>query len=247
MRFIQVFATIIFFTSLFGCSHAPKLILPDSGPVIIQSDNDSVVVRENQQLFIEWNSHGSILQTRARAKNCEDVCPEDPPVTVTIIEANDSLIRVGSHVWKTRVDMPESYLEPESEIEIMGSENPTLFIPLNQVTNISIYDRKFTREDLFESPRLMLIWAGAGAIAGAASTIQRAEDELENTDKSTVKTEEIILSGLSGAVFGALVVPINTYFKIAFDKGLGEEIQIHSKKYTVNSPGVAHRLVIGNQ
>lgn len=244
MRLIKTFSLIAVIASLFDCSHSTTRLFNNPGKLVIRNDHESIIVGDEQQFLVEWESQGRKMISSMRDVQCEEESTSDKWVTVTVIESNDSLIRIGSSAWKSWADLPAAYLDPEMEVDVKGSEWPTLLIPLHQIVSISIYERKYTRKDFFASPKLMLVGAAAGALSSAATLISIAENEFELTTSSTVSSGDIILTSGVGALIGAVAFPIYTYFKITSKVGIGEDIGEFSSRYPVKGISASHEIAI---
>jgi hypothetical protein len=208
-------------------------------------DNEKIEISDKQEILVEWVDNNQHFITSAMFQKSDKSMISkkiETPITVKIVEVNDDVIRLGSHAWKTREDLPPKYLELGSELNIIGSKNPTLLFPWKQIQTIYIYDRKFTKDDLFDSPKYILI----GAAGGAAIMISNLISDVYDGGGTAFDENRIISSGLTGALLGAIVYPIYTYFDISFGIGTGENIKEHSKMYPINQFGLDYKIEIKN-
>lgn len=229
-----------------NCSHH-KMLLSQPGTFFITNDEEQIKISDKHEVLIEWNNGSRDLVTSALIE--EQIKSNvygkvESLITVNIIEANDSLIRLGSRAWKYRDGIPSQYLEADSDIELVNINSTTILIPWRQIKNIYIYDRKYTWDDFFESPKMMLIGGAVGTAIFGGLSVEAAKSELDVLHGTTVSQEEIISAGLTGAVIGSIVYPIFTYFRISYAKETGEEIKNYSRKFRVNSPGSGCQIKI---
>ena len=108
--------------------------------------------------------------------------------------------------------------------------------------HIYIYDRKFTKDDLFDSPKYILI----GAAGGAAMLISNLISDVNDEGKTDFDESHIISSGITGAILGAIVYPIYKYIDISSGMGTGKNIKEHSKRYPINQFGLDYKIEIIN-
>ena len=107
-------------------------------------------------------------------------------------------------------------------------------------------DIKFTKDDLFDSPKYILIGAATGAAMLTSNLISDAYSDKRELGYTDFDESRIISSGLTGALLGAIVYPIYTYFDISFGIGTGENIKEHSKMYPINQIGLDYKIEIKN-
>ena len=227
-----------------GCSNY-RLLLNSPDSFVLLKDNEKIEISDKHEIFVEWVDNNQHFITSAMFQKSDKSMINkkiETPVTVNIVEVNDDVIRLGSHAWKTRKDLPPKYLELGSELNIIGSKKPTLLFPWKQIRTIYIYDRKFTKDDLFDSPKYILI----GAAGGAAIMISNLISDVYDGGGTAFDENRIISSGLTGALLGAIVYPIYTYFDISFGIGTGENIKEHSKMYPINQFGLDYKIEIKN-
>ena len=227
-----------------GCSNY-RLLLNSPDSFVLLKDNEKIEISDKQEILVEWVDNNQHFITSAMFQKSDKSMISkkiETPITVNIVEVNDDVIRLGSHAWKTREDLPPKYLELGSELNIIGSKNPSLLFPWKQIQTIYIYDRKFTKDDLFDSPKYILI----GAAGGAAIMISNLISDVYDGGGTAFDENRIISSGLTGALLGAIVYPIYTYFDISFGIGTGENIKEHSKMYPINQFGLDYKIEIKN-
>ena len=227
-----------------GCSNY-RLLLNSPDSFVLLKDNKKIEIANKQEILVEWVDNNQHFITSAMFQKSDKSMISnkiETPITVNIVEVNDDVIRLGSHAWKTREDLPPKYLELGSELNIIGSKNPSLLFPWKQIQTIYIYDRKFTKDDFINSPKYILIGAATGAAMLTSNLISDAYDE-GGTD---FDESRIISSGLTGALLGSIVYPIYKYFDISFGMGTGENIKVHSKMYPINQFGLGYKIEIKN-
>lgn len=231
-----------------GCSNY-SLLLKNSGSFVLSNDNEKIEISNQQQILIEWfdNSQyfvtSALIQEYDKGKIYKKI---ETSITVNIVEVNSDFIRLSSPAWKTRNNLPLSYLEPSSDLRVIGSKKPTILIPWKQIRTIYLYDRKFTKDDFFDSPKYLLIGATTGAVIFMSSTIIDANSEIKDFGHTDTDEKDIISSGLTGALLGSIVYPIYKYFDISMGKATGENIKKYSKLYPVNQPGHGYEIKIIN-
>ena len=236
--------TILPLLLIVGCSNY-RLLLNSPDSFVLLKDNEKIEISDKHEIFVEWVDNNQHFITSAMFQKSDKSMINkkiETPVTVNIVEVNDDVIRLGSHAWKTRKDLPPKYLELGSELNIIGSKKPTILFPWKQIQTIYIYDRKFTKDDLFDSPKYILI----GAAGGAAIMISNLISDVYDGGGTAFDESHIISSGLTGALLGAIVYPIYTYFDISFGIGTGENIKEHSKMYPINQFGLGYKIEIKN-
>ncbi|MBL7075463.1 hypothetical protein ISS37_09530 [candidate division KSB1 bacterium] len=239
---------ILIFAVLFiGCSHQ-QIILYNTGILVLSNKYEKVEISKKHQLFIKWKDNDRNYSTNALIQECKGgICRYvETPVTANIVEINNDFIRLRSHAWKKFNNLPENYRDPNNDVRIISNKKPTIIIPIANVEAIYLYNRKFTKDDLFKTPKFIFIGAGIGAAIFASITIENAIDEKENFGISDLKAGDILPTALTGALFGSIVYPIYKYFDISFGKGIGEKILLHSKFYPVNQLGSGYIIEVIN-
>ena len=227
-----------------GCSNY-RLLLNSPDSFVLLKDNEKIEISDKHEIFVEWVDNNQHFITSAMFQKSDKSMINkkiETPVTVNIVEVNDDVIRLGSHAWKTRKDLPPKYLELGSELNIIGSKKPTILFPWKQIQTIYIYDRKFTKNDLFDSPKYILI----GAAGGAAIMISNFISDVNYGGGTDFDESRIISSGLTGALLGSIVYPIYKYFDISFGMGTGKNIKEYSKMYPINQFGLDYKIEIKN-
>ena len=240
--------TILPLLLIVGCSNY-RLLLNSPDSFVLLKDNEKIEISDKQEILVEWVDNNQHFITSAMFQKSDKSMISkriETPITVNIVEVNDDVIRLGSHAWKTREDLPPKYLELGSELNIIGSKKPTLLFPWKQIRTIYIYDRKFTKDDLFDSPKYILIGAATGAAMLTSKLISDAYSDKRELGYTDFDESRIISSGLTGALLGAIVYPIYTYFDISFGIGTGENIKEHSKMYPINQIGLDYKIEIKN-
>ncbi|MFC2170445.1 hypothetical protein ACFLQJ_00540 [Calditrichota bacterium] len=152
---------VLFTLILSSCSHH-LMLRQSSNSFFIVNDSSSKKISDSDQLYLEWMDSTGIHCTEALTYDCSsDSCRYvEKPVTVSMVEINEEYIRLGSHVWNDRECFPKSYNNYSNEIRISGIKNPTIIIPVKNISKIYYYKRKVTRKDLLETPKYIGLFAG---------------------------------------------------------------------------------------
>ena len=117
-----------------NCSHQ-ALILDNPGSFILSSGGEQIQISDHAELLIEWQTEtGDFVTSALREQEVSKrVFTRIPTkITVNIIEANDNYIRVKSHAWDSRQDLPRHYFEENSEFEVINQDPVSILIPCDK-------------------------------------------------------------------------------------------------------------------
>lgn len=162
--------------------------------------------------------------------------------TVTLKKLNQNAICVGSYMWCSYKNLPESYKDPSVSVRITGDKYPVLMIPLDSLQTVYVYNRDMKAEDLKKLPEFIAKGAlGGAAVAGGAIL----SDALEDKDRfgfTDVKSKDILKSTVCGAALGAVIYPIFLYMDKTDQQGEGHEILQYSRSYPIHQEKGGYRI-----
>jgi hypothetical protein len=174
--------------------------------MVLSKHDHAIEITPKHRLFAKWSIDGIADSTHV------SVHGEDKPTTVTVLEANEQHMRMGSRDWRGIKDIPKSYLRSEEIRIIPGPGRPTVLVPIGRIEEVRIHDRKLGAPQLgryVEIPRYIVIGALGGACVAIVSLFE-VEDREELAD---LKGTDLAVAAAVGTIVGGICYPVVEVFR----------------------------------
>lgn len=201
-----------------------KLILRNSGELYIINETTNTEIPCKKNIIVKWRNNDREFYTAALVSGYEQI------VTTTLIEANNSYIRVESSYWDNVECLPAEYLEADNNIVIDPRKAFSIYVPTDSVVAIYKYGEKLNyAQNTVEG-------AQKGGQDSFSDAIDEADEKIEkreiNEDENV--NAEIASETVLGTILGVIFYPIVKHFE-DLDHVVGEyELNTDCENFIVN-------------
>lgn len=224
---------LVILINLFMCS-SQKSMLSNSGELYIINKATNTEIPCKKNIVVKWRNQDREFYTAALVSGYEQI------VTTTIVEANNSYIRLESSYWDNVENLPDEYLEIANNIVINPRKSFSIYVPTDSVVAIYKYGEKSNyAQNSVEGAKKGGQDSFSDAIDEADEKIEKREiDEDENVNA------EIASETVMGTILGAIFYPIAKHFEDP-DHVVGEyELNSVCQKYIINKSETTNKIII---